>query len=97
MIIPKQPAFLDERGAVYFRQDREKTFGKRLEDLNPDPDTAWTVVEEKMQPLIKLLNETTGPFYGGKDPIWADFRLEGILGWLEASKLLPSSSSELRS
>ncbi|KIM25037.1 hypothetical protein M408DRAFT_331497 [Serendipita vermifera MAFF 305830] len=91
LILPQLVHKLDERGATYFRQTREKTFGMKLEELappGPKRDEALKKLERSLNDLFDMLKTNRGHdeqhlewVMGAVGPTFADFALGGILTW----------------
>jgi glutathione S-transferase len=73
-------AVLTEEGKAYFRLTREKAFGRSLEEVVADRDTAGVAaLRAALQPVRALLR--LQPWIGGQDPDYADYIVLGSLQW----------------
>jgi glutathione S-transferase len=75
-------ASLHERDKPYFRQSREKRFGKTLEALGGDPHGALPALRGAFDPVRPVL--VTQSFVGGATPGFADYILFGPFQWARA-------------
>ena len=76
---------------AYFRETREKRFGKSLEDVVVNRDAEIAAFPAKLQPLRLMLAKQ--PFIGGASPLFADYIVFGALQWARISspaQLLPA-------
>jgi glutathione S-transferase len=67
---------------AYFRQSREKRFGKTLEEVAADRDSRVDVFRKSLDPLRLMLK--TQPFLGGAAPNYADYIVFGGFQWARA-------------
>jgi glutathione S-transferase len=67
---------------AYFRQSREKRFGKTLEEVAADRDSRVDVFRKSLDPLRLTLK--TQPFLGGDQPNYADHIVFGGFQWARA-------------
>ncbi|KDR83237.1 hypothetical protein GALMADRAFT_875468 [Galerina marginata CBS 339.88] len=89
-LIPTECEKLNPRSSEYFRRTRERTFGKKLEDLAPQgPDRVreWAKVERGLGKADAWLrkNGGSGPFMLGTTPCWADFVIGGYMAWIKSA------------
>ena len=70
---------LDERDKPYFRASREKRFGTTLEALVADRDTRLPAFRASLATLRLALKAQ--PFFGGAQPLYADYALFGAFQW----------------
>lgn len=70
---------LDDGDKAYFRESREKRFGKSLEDVQAGRDERIEPLRKALQPARMTLRET--PFIGGGGPLYADYVLFAALQW----------------
>lgn len=70
---------LHEKDKPYFRESREKRFGKTLEQFGADPQQALTDLRTALLPVRKQLVQE--PFVSGKTPAFADYILFGAFQW----------------
>lgn len=83
IIFPQVPRhILTEKSAPYFSEDRAKTFGAPLDQLERERggDAAYQNAEPALKEVTALLRENKdGPFFSGQKPIYADFIWIGFL------------------
>ncbi len=70
---------IDEKDRGYFRESREKRFGKPLEHICPDKAKQIEVLDKILTPLASTLTETN--YLGGDEPNYADYVVFGRLQW----------------
>ncbi len=70
---------LHEKDKAYFRESREKRFGKKLEDVVADPETFLPQFRQSLTPLGVTLADQ--PFLGGEQPSFADYIVFGAFQW----------------
>lgn len=82
LLPPKVPDKLDQRGREYFIRTRTQAFGKPLSDLLPTDEKTlrdlWSLIESQMNMIILMLKSrlgSTGPFFEGNTPSYADLFL----------------------
>ncbi|CAG8771749.1 2816_t:CDS:2, partial [Acaulospora colombiana] len=88
-LLPTIHQRLDERGASYFRETREKAFGMKLEEVSPPGDKREAhlkAVQKSFNALSDML-DMNGPsnvdwVMGSVGPTFADFAIGGILRWV---------------
>lgn len=73
----------DEKNAVYFRESREKRYGKPLEDVSADRDEHLGAFRKKLEPLRSTLEYQ--PFLGGQTPLFPDYIVFGALQWVRVT------------
>jgi hypothetical protein len=80
---------LDERGAKYFRETREKAFGMKLEEISPPGpkrDALLKAAEKHFTSFAEILNANGSGrdswVMGEVGPTFADFAIGGILKWV---------------
>lgn len=74
------PKVLAPQDQSYFRASREQRFGKKLEEIGTDRDTAGVAAfRAAIAPVRSLLAEQ--PWLGGAQPSYADYILLGSLQW----------------
>lgn len=72
------PKILAPQDQAYFRTSREQRFGKKLEEVGTDRDTAGVAAfRAAIAPVRSLLAEQ--PWLGGAQPSYADYLLLGSL------------------
>jgi glutathione S-transferase len=70
----------DSENAVYFRESREKRYGKPLEDVAADRDAHLDAFRKRLEPLRSMLEYQ--PFIGGQTPLYPDYVVFGALQWV---------------
>ena len=93
LILSRVVSELDDPGAAYFRQTREKSFGMKLEELAPPGEKQDAAIEKMKQGLSSLNNmlNANGDYeehsrdwvMGSVGPTFADFALGGMLIWFK--------------
>ena len=71
---------LDTPDRVYFRESREKVFGKRLEEVIVGDEERLAEFGKKLTPLRAILEKQT--LIGGEAPLFADYIVFGAFQWL---------------
>ena len=72
---------LASKDQVYFREGREKRFGKTLESFaESGREAAKLALPKALEPLRNMLG--TQDFIGGASPLFADYIVFGALQWL---------------
>lgn len=64
---------------AYFRDSREKRFGRSLEAVQAGRETRLDGFRNSLEPLRKTLQD--GVFLGGDQPLYADYLVFGALQW----------------
>ncbi len=72
-------ALLAPTDQAYFRDSREKRFGKSLEEVPVDREQKLGAFRAALEPLRSTL--TYQPFVGGQTPLFADYIVFGALQW----------------
>jgi glutathione S-transferase len=75
-------AALHHKDKQYFRESREKRFGKTLEELGRDPKKAIADLRTALLPVRQQLVQE--PFVSGQKPGFADYILFGTFQWARA-------------
>lgn len=75
-------AALHEKDQPYFRESREKRFGKSLEEHGGDPKQALADLRGALLPVRQQLVQD--PYVSGKTPGFADYILFGAFQWARA-------------
>jgi glutathione S-transferase len=70
---------LTETDKVYFRETREQRFGMTLEQVVADREANLQPFRDGLLPLRMTLK--TQPFFGGDQPLYADYALFGVFQW----------------
>jgi glutathione S-transferase len=73
---------LDEADKPYFRESREKRFGKTLEDVAADRDANLGAFRAALAPLNTLLSDQ--PFVCGDSAAYGDYLVFGVFQWARA-------------
>lgn len=68
-----------DKDKAYFRETREKRFGKRLEEVAADRDGNLKALGAALDPVRQTL--ATQPFIAGEAPLYADYIVFGMLQW----------------
>ena len=79
---------LDERDKAYFRQSREKRFGKTIEDMSSDPEQGREGFAAALEPLRAMLGEQD--YIAGSRPAFADYMVFGVLQWVRCGSPFPA-------
>jgi glutathione S-transferase len=64
---------------AYFRESREKRYGKRLEEVCTDREAQLSVFRKVLEPARGVIG--VQPYLGGEAPGYADYILAGTLQW----------------
>ena len=70
---------LDELDKPYFRESREKRFGRKLEDVPDLSEGRITAFRESLLPLRLVLQGSD--YIGGETPLYADYSIFGSFQW----------------
>ena len=70
---------LDDGDRTYFRESREKRFGKTLEEVQAGRDDRIEPFRKSLHPARMTLRDQ--PFMGGDTPLYADYVLFSALLW----------------
>lgn len=81
-ILPELFAAIHDRDKAYFRESREKRFGKTLEEAGGNPKQAIQELRTALLPVRKQLVEA--PCVSGQAPGFADYILFGPFQWARA-------------
>jgi glutathione S-transferase len=87
LLVSDIPAHLHEKDRAYFRQSREKAFGRTLEEVTADRDVRVTAFRQAMEPLRAMLRSQ--PFIAGDAPAYADYIPFGVLQWARTISAFP--------
>lgn len=87
MIIADIHSRLDDPDQVYFREAREKFFGRRLEEMAAGRDDRVGAFREALAPM--RLTFKRQPFVGGDSPLFADYILFGAFQWARVTSAFP--------
>jgi glutathione S-transferase len=72
-------ARIHEKDRAYFRESREKRFGKTLEEVAADTEGNVKALRAALEPVRATLK--TQAFLGGASPLYADYIVFGMLQW----------------
>ena len=86
LIITDVYGCLAEKDKPYFRESREKRFGKTLEEVGAEPETKIEGFRAALTPLRMTLK--TQPFLGGEQPLYADYTVFGMFMWARCTSPL---------
>lgn len=70
---------LDARDVAYFRESRERRFGRSLEEVVADRDERLPAFRKGLSALRATLRAQ--PYFGGSEPLYADYALFGPFQW----------------
>lgn len=73
----------DEANKGYFRESREKRYGKTLEAVSAARDAHLDSFRRKLEPLRSMLEHQ--PFIGGQTPLFPDYVVFGALQWVRVT------------
>jgi len=79
LIVSDVVKILHDRDRSYFRQTREKRFGRTLEAVTSDRDIAVSDFRSALQPIRECL--VAQPFLGGDALSYADYIIFGGFQW----------------
>ena len=65
---------------AYFRESREKRYGKTLEEVAAGRDAGLAAFRASLEPLRSML--AYQPFIGGRSPLFADYIVFGAFQWV---------------
>jgi glutathione S-transferase len=82
LILREVLTHLHHSDASYFRESRERAFGKRLEEVMDESPAAFKRFDLALSPLRRLLRESS--FICGVSPAYADYIVFGIFQWARA-------------
>jgi glutathione S-transferase len=83
---------LDERDRAYFRESREQRFGAPLEVIAADRESRLPAIRDSLAPLRATLQHQ--PFFGGTEPLYADYAIFGAFQWARAISPLAILASD---
>lgn len=72
---------------AYFRESREKRYGRKLEDVSADRDARHAAFLAGLEPLRSML--TYQPFIGGEAPLFADHIVSAAFQWVRIMSPYP--------
>lgn len=71
---------LDAPNQAYFRESREKIFGRSLEEVAAERDARRDDFIRSLEPMRKMFH--TQPFIGGESPLFCDYIVFGAFQWV---------------
>lgn len=77
---------LDSRAQAYFRETRERRFGKSLEDVCPPGEAQskqWKRLEESFGKVAQWFDGQSGSFFVGDQVSFLDVQLAGFFRWIQ--------------
>ncbi|KAF8965877.1 hypothetical protein BDZ97DRAFT_1658354 [Flammula alnicola] len=85
-VIPAACSRLNPVSEEFYRRTREKSYGKKIEDIAPkgeDAVTEWAKVEHGLGEIARWYSKNggNGPFLMGETLSWADFVVGGHMVW----------------
>ena len=69
----------DDTDKAYFREDREKRFGKTIEELRGEQSSALGTLDDALTPLRTIL--TSEEWIAGDAPAFADYLIFSAFQW----------------
>lgn len=78
---------LDAASQTYFRESREKRFGKRLEDMHADENIGPAGLAAALAPFEEVLGARN--YLNGGNPAYPDYLLFGVLKWTDIVSSYP--------
>ena len=73
----------DDANRAYFRDSREKRYGKTLEEVGAERDAHLAAFRKRLDPLRETLGYQ--PFIGGQSPLFSDHIVFGALQWVRVT------------
>jgi len=70
---------IDDTDKAYFREDREKRFGKTIEELRGEQSSALGTLDDALTPLRTIL--TSEEWIAGDAPAFADYLIFSAFQW----------------
>jgi len=86
LIVADVHAILQDIDSAYFRESREKRFGRALEDIQAGREDRVDAFRATLEPLRQTL--ATQPFIGGAEASFCDYIVFGTLQWARVSSAL---------
>ena len=80
LILPNLFANIAGKDQAYFRDSREKRFGKTLEQIAVAPEAGVAAFNKALLPAELALAQA--PFLSGSSPAYADYALAGTVMWI---------------
>jgi glutathione S-transferase len=85
LLLPKVVDFLDDRGAAYFKETREESFGEPIShDIYKDTERVekiWKSVDRNLKLMEITLTDVEGPYMLGHERSYADLLVASVMGW----------------
>ncbi|TFK52681.1 hypothetical protein OE88DRAFT_1627746 [Heliocybe sulcata] len=84
-LLQESVTVLNEKSAVYFRQTRETTYGKKLEEFSPYGavrDEHWAKTKTGFSTVAGWIKKSGGTFVMGDTPSYADLSTAAWLLWV---------------
>ena len=72
---------------AYFRENREKRYGKTLEEVSAPREAQLAAFRASLEPLRNML--TYQPFIGGETPLYPDYIVFGAFQWVRVMSPFP--------
>ena len=79
---------LDDACKPYFRESREAMFGRTLEEIHADEDSAKAGLAQALTPFAETLGDFE--YIGGDEPAYSDYVLFGLLKWIDIVSEYPA-------
>ncbi|MEP9388993.1 glutathione S-transferase family protein [Mesorhizobium sp. KR9-304] len=73
---------------AYFRDSREKRYGKSIEDVSAEREAGLAAFRASLEPLRSML--TYQPFIGGATPLYPDYIVFGAFQWVRVMSPFPA-------
>lgn len=73
----------DEANKAYFRESREKRYGRPLEAVIADRDAHLDAFRKRLEPLRDMLKYQ--PYIGGQTPLYPDYVVFGAFQWVRVT------------
>ena len=80
-------AHIHEKDRGYFREDREKRFGKTLEEVSADREQRLPAFRQSLDPMRLTLRRQ--PYLCGETPAYADYIVFGGFQWARCISAFP--------
>lgn len=71
---------LDAANRAYFRESRERIFGRKLEEVAADRDAKRDGFIRSLEPMRKMFHSQ--PYIGGDEPLFSDYIVFGAFQWV---------------
>ena len=72
---------------AYFRENREKRYGKTLEEVSAPREAQLAAFRASLEPLRNML--TYQPYIGGETPLYPDYIVFGAFQWVRVMSPFP--------